>query len=183
MTKAVHLTGKERKFSDDEIIVSKTDLQGKLTYANKVFLDIADFTEKDVLGKPHNIIRHPAMPRCIFKLLWETVESGKEIFAYVVNRTKFGDHYWVYAHVTPSFDATGKIVGYHSNRRVPDQKIIDELIVPFYRDLREAENQAADRKQGLATSEQMIASVLAEKGLAYDEFIITLGQQERRGFR
>lgn len=183
MSKAVQLTGNERFFSDDEIIVSKTDLKGRITYANKIFLDIADYTEKEVLGQPHSLIRHPAMPRCIFKMLWQSVEAGKEIFAYVINRTKFGDHYWVYAHVTPSFDSTGRIVGYHSNRRVPDTAIIKDLIVPLYRDLREAENKAADRKKGLEVSEQMVVSMLAEQGLAYDEYISTLGQGRRRGFR
>ena len=110
MSKPVFLTGIERKFADDDIIVSKTDLKGRITYANQIFLEIAGYTEKEVLGQPHSMIRHPGMPRCVFKLLWQTIEAGHEIFAYVVNRAKNGDHYWVYAHVTPSFDSTGKIV-------------------------------------------------------------------------
>lgn len=183
MTKPVHLTGVERTFSDDDIIVSKTDLKGKITYANKIFLDIADYTEKEVLGQPHCIIRHPAMPRSIFKLLWDTIGSGKEIFAYVINRTKFGDHYWVYAHVTPSLDRGGKIVGYHSNRRVPDRRILEEHIIPLYRELREEEARHGNRKEGLLSAEKKVVEFLAEQGLAYDEFVATVGQQRRRGYR
>jgi len=175
MSKPVHLTGVERRFADDDIIVSKTDLKGRITYANRVFLDIADYTEAEVLGQPHSIIRHPAMPRCVFKLLWDVIGSGNEIFAYVINRTKGGDHYWVFAHVTPSFDNNGRIIGYHSNRRSPDYRVVTNTIIPLYKTLREEEARHANRKEGLAASDRLVQSVLAEKGVAYDEFIATLG--------
>jgi PAS domain-containing protein len=81
---AVAPTGREVRFGDDEIIVSKTDVKGKITYANDVFLKVAGYTEAEVLGQPHNFIRHPGMPACVFKLLWETLEGGQEIFAYVL---------------------------------------------------------------------------------------------------
>ena len=67
------------------------------------------------------------MPRCVFELLWNTVQDGKELFAYVNNRSSNGDNYWVFAHVTPSFDTTGNIVGYHSNRRVPNREVLEWL--------------------------------------------------------
>ena len=73
MTKSPYVTGKEAFFGDDEIIVSKTDLKGHITYANDVFLKIAGYTEAEVLGRPHNLIRHPDMPRCVYKLLWDTI--------------------------------------------------------------------------------------------------------------
>ena len=116
---SVSLTGVERTFGTDEIIVSKTDTKGRIIYANEVFLRLAGFSEREIIGQPHSIIRHPAMPRCVFKLLWDTISSGKECFAYVLNRSKNGDHYWVLAHVTPTFDSKGTIVSYHSNRRNP----------------------------------------------------------------
>ena len=174
MARETHLTGIERFFDDDELIVSKTDLRGRLTYANGVFLRLADYTEKEILGQPHSIIRHPAMPRCVFKLLWDTIQDGREIFAYVVNRSKNGDHYWVNAHVTPSFDGTGKVVGYHSNRRVPDRTILEGTIVPLYRDLLDEEARHADRKEGMNAAAAMLTSLLAERGVPYDEFVATL---------
>jgi len=183
MAQNTKLTGVEQFFGDDEIIVSKTDLKGRLTYCNQVFLKIAGYTEQECLGQPHSMIRHPDMPRCIFKLLWDTIKGGQEIFAYVVNRCKNGDHYWVYAHVTPSFDASGNIIGYHSNRRVPDRKIIEEAIVPLYRDLKAEEERYGNRKDGLSGSLQMVTQHLEQQAVAYDEWVATLGQQNRRGYR
>lgn len=170
----VHVTGKEVFFGDDEIIVSKTDLKGRITYANELFLNIAGYTEDEVLGQPHSMIRHPDMPRCVFKLLWDTIADGGEIFAYVVNRAKNGDHYWVLAHVTASFDAQNRIVGYHSNRRVPDRKIIDKTIVPLYRSLCAEEARHANSKIGMEASFKVVQDLLADRGMPYDEFVATL---------
>ncbi|MBO6561950.1 MAG: PAS domain-containing protein [Nisaea sp.] len=174
MNKSNQITGKERFFDEDDIIVSKTDLKGRITYANRVFLEIADYTEEEVLGQPHAMIRHPHMPRSVFKLLWDTIQSGHEIFAYVVNRTKNGDHYWVLAHVTPSFDADGKIDGYHSNRRVPDRQIIDGTIKPLYAKILAEEERHHDRKAGLQAGYLMLTGLLEQQGVDYDQFIAAL---------
>jgi PAS domain S-box-containing protein len=174
MSKAVHLTGVERFFDDNDIIVSKTDLKGRITYANHVFLDVAGYTEHEVMGQPHSIIRHPDMPRCVFKLLWDTIQAGSEIFAYVVNRAKNGDHYWVLAHVTPSYDGNGDIIGYHSNRRVPDRRVVTEHIVPLYAALLAEENKHANRKEGMLAGVDMVAGLLEERGVPYDEFVAGL---------
>ena len=177
------LTGVERYFADDDIIVSKTDLKGRLTYANQVFLDISGYAEKEVLGQPHSLIRHPEMPRSIFKILWSTLEDGQEIFAYVNNRAKNGDNYWVYAHVTPSWDVAGKVVGYHSNRRVPDRAILEQEIIPLYRELKRLEEASSNRKEGMLAAEKMINAMLADQGIQYDEYMATVGQGRRRGYR
>lgn len=174
MTKAVSVTGKEISFGEDEIIVSKTDLKGRITYANDVFLRVAGYSESEVVGQPHSLIRHPDMPRCIFKLLWDEISVGSEVFAYVVNRCKNGDHYWVLAHVTPSRDEDGQIIGYHSNRRVPDHAIVERAIVPLYRDLKAKEDSFDNRKEGMNAAFADITALLQSKGVAYDEFIATL---------
>ncbi len=169
----VFLTGVERFFDVDEVIVSKTDLKGHITYANFTFQRVAGYREEELLGKPHSIVRHPDMPRCVFKLLWDTLEAGQEIFAYVVNRTRNGDHYWVFTHVTPSRDASGKIVSYHSSRRVPDRSAI-EKVIPLYRALVEIEEKHADRRQGMEASFAAVVALLTEKGIGYDEFVFSL---------
>lgn len=166
-------TGVELFFPDDELIVSKTDSRGIITYANKLFVDIAGYTLPEVVGKPHNLVRSPQMPRCVFKLLWDRIASGKEIFAYVVNLAKNGDHYWVLAHVTPSFDENGSSIGYHSNRRVPRRDAVT-LIQSFYRDLLATESQHGSPKESLASSEAMLADFLREKNTDYDRFIHSL---------
>jgi len=174
MSRDESLTGNERYFDDDELIVSKTDLKGRVTYCNDVFLKLSDYSEQEMLGQPHSIIRHPHMPRCVFKLLWETLESGDEIFAYVVNRSRNGDHYWVNAHVTPSFDGAGQIIGYHSTRRAPNRDVLEQKIIPLYEKLRNEEAHHDDRKAGLDASYRALTGLLAEQGVAYDEFIASL---------
>ncbi|MEP2704646.1 MAG: PAS domain-containing protein [Roseibium sp.] len=174
MSKDVFVSGVEQFFDENELIVSKTDLKGRLTYCNDVFLRIAGYTEKECLGQPHNLIRHPNMPRCIFGLLWESIQDGSEIFAYVQNRCKNGDHYWVQAHVTPSRDKSGSIVGYHSNRRVPDRTILENTIIPLYANLLAEERKFQDRKGGLQASKDMVTNLLAEHGMPYDEYVASL---------
>ena len=170
---AVKPTGIERPFSEDEIIVTKTDLKGRITYANQVFCRLAEYSEKELLGQPHSMIRHPEMPRVVFKVLWDAIQEGREIFAYVVNISRTGGHYWVFAHVTPSFDAQGKIVGYHSNRRKPSSAQV-ERINGIYRKLREVENMASDRKVGLQNSHAFLLDMLKTHVVGYDEFIFSV---------
>lgn len=174
MARDTSLTGTEQFFDENELIVSKTDLKGRLTYTNDVFLRIAGYSEKECLGEPHSMIRHPEMPRCVFGLLWETIQDGREIFAYVVNRCKNGDHYWVNAHVTPSRDGSGNVVGYHSNRRVPDREVLTNTIIPLYKDLLAEEARHSNRKAGLQSSTDMVTNLLSERNVAYDEFVATL---------
>lgn len=168
------LTGVEREFRPDEIIVSKTDLKGHITYANRVFYRMAGYPQEQMLGAPHSIIRHPHMPRCVFKLLWDTLQSGNEIFAYVLNRSCNGDHYWVLAHVTPSYDMSGTMVGYHSNRRVADRRVLQETIIPLYKALLDEEAKYENPKQAAAAGTEMLLNILKEKGVRYDEFVFSL---------
>jgi PAS domain S-box-containing protein len=163
-------TGREIRFDDDDIIVSKTDLQGRITYANDVFLRIAGYRLAEVIGQPHSLIRHPDMPRAVFKALWDTIAAGREIFAYVMNLAKNGDHYWVFAHVTPSFDARGRITEYHSNRRTARPSAVAE-ISRLYAQLRALERATSDRASGLEASSAALAAELKRRGQNYDEFV------------
>ncbi|PJZ70604.1 aerotaxis receptor Aer [Leptospira perolatii] len=122
---SVPVTDHERLMKDGTTIISITDLKGKITYANKEFLDIAGYTEEEVIGKPHNMVRHPDVPRSAFKDLWSTIQSGNPWRGIVKNRAKNGDHYWVDAVVVPRIQ-NGSIVGYMSVRRQPTRKQIEE---------------------------------------------------------
>jgi PAS domain S-box-containing protein len=174
MSRNDRTTGVETFFDRNDVIVSKTNTKGMITYANRTFLRISEYTEAEVIGQPHNLIRHPHMPRCVFKLLWETLQSGHEMFAYIVNRSRLGNHYWVLAHVTPSFDAERRVVGFHSNRRVPDREPLEGVVIPLYRKLLERERRAADPKDGLQASCEMFQEFLQEKAMRYDQFIFSL---------
>ncbi len=166
-------TGNERFFGSDEIIVSKTDTKGIITYANGVFLRVAGYDEEELLGRPHNLIRHPDMPRCVFKLLWDRLQRREEVFAYVVNLAKNGDHYWVFAHVTPSVDRDGQVVGYHSSRRSPERSAVAKAAA-LYQALLAEESLHSDRRQGMLAGEQVLLDELAKIGMPYEEFVFTL---------
>lgn len=173
ITASHSLTGVERFFEDDEIIVSKTDPKGRITYANRVFQRISGFTERELLGKAHNIIRHPDMPRCVFKFLWDTIAAQNECFALVVNRCKNGDHYWVLAHVTPTLDAAGNITSYHSSRRVPARSAV-KAITPIYRELLAIEKRHQLPSDQWKASLPRFVEILDQAGLSYEQFIFTL---------
>ncbi len=165
--------GIERVMGEDDLIVSKTDKKGWITYCNKTCADIAEYKIEELIGMPHSILRSEAMPRCVFKLLWDKISQGNEIFAFVVNKTKNNNHYWVFAHVTPSRDEAGNITGYHSNRRKPFPEAV-EKIKPLYKALLDEEAKYKNRKEGLAASTALLNSILEEKGVSYDEFVLSL---------
>lgn len=171
-----HVTpsGREAFFPASELIVSKTDTKGRLTYANRLFCDVAGYSEAELIGQPHNVIRHPDMPRAVFKLLWDAVQQGREIFAYVKNMTRNGDHYWVFAHVTPSFDGTGRIVGYHSNRRAPDRGVLEGAIIPLYAEILRTEHSHRNAKEALAAGSRALSDFVASQKASYDELMFSL---------
>lgn len=167
------ITGVENPMGPYDIIVSKTDTKGRITYANRTFIQISGYTEAELLGAPQSIVRHPDMPRAVFKVLWNTISSGRECFAYVVNRCKTGDHYWVFAHITPITDANGVTLGYHSNRRAPDRDKLPKII-PLYQALREAEKPFNNPQQQLQASMSALQKHLTSIGMEYDQFIQTV---------
>ncbi|HEO98351.1 MAG TPA: PAS domain S-box protein [Epsilonproteobacteria bacterium] len=126
----------EFKF-EQGLIVSSTDLKGIITYANRKFCEIAGYSRGELVGKNHNIVRHPDMPKAAFQELWDTLKSGKEWTGVVKNLRKDGKYYWVYSHITP-IEKDGQVIGYTAARRPASQTEINEVI-PIYKDLLEKE--------------------------------------------
>lgn len=158
----------EKKLKPDDFIVSKTDTKGNITYGNRIFIEMAGYSENELLGAPHNIIRHPDMPRLVFKLLWERIQAKKEIFAYVKNLSKDGSFYWVYANVTASFDNSGNIIGYYSVRRKPNESAI-AVVSDLYKKMLEAEKSG-----GIEASQKVLEGVLKAHRTDYDHLMVTL---------
>ncbi|MDH4944325.1 PAS domain-containing protein [Sulfurimonas sp. C5] len=158
----------ELVMQEDDFIVSKTDLKGRITYCNEIFIQFAGLDEKELLGQPHNIIRHPDMPKLIFKFLWDRVQNKQEIFAYVKNLSADGSYYWVYANVTTSVDENHQAIGYYSVRRKPNVENLN-IIIELYKKLLEEE-----KKGGIEASNTYLTNVLQERGMSYDEFINTV---------
>lgn len=175
-------SGNEVLFDEEKIIVSKTDPKGRLTYVNRIFVEVSGFRRRELLGHPHSIIRHPDMPGGVFKLLWDTILAGDEIFAYVKNVTKDGGYYWVLAHVTPSFDASRRVVGFHSSRRCPDRAAITR-IEPVYRAMRTMERGDVGKAAAAAASLAWLHEQLAEAGLTYEEYVWRIIHGQKSGLR
>lgn len=162
----------EKVLPENSYIVSKTDLKGRLVYANPIFMEMAGYTEDELLDVQHNIIRHPDMPRGIFKLLWDTVSQGNEFFVYVINLSKDGSYYWVFANITPDRDAQGNITGYLSVRRKPKPEAI-EVVKPIYKAMVDLERKHG-AKDGMTHSIQFLLDALEQQGVSYEEFILTI---------
>ena len=140
-------------------IVSETDEKGKITFANDYFQEVSGYTEEELIGKPHNIVRHPDMPKVVFKLLWETIGSGKNINAVVKNLAKDGRYYWIFTEFEIRKDTdTGKIIGYHASRKKISRHVI-EIISDLYAKLLEIE-----KSDGVEASEKYLIEFLKEKG-------------------
>jgi len=166
-------TQQERLLAEDDFIVSKTDLKGIITYGNRHFIAISGYSEQELLGAPHSILRHPDMPRAVFKLLWDTVQAKREICAYVKNLAKDGSFYWVFANITPSTDSQGNLVGYYSVRRKPRPEAI-QAIAPLYHAMLEAERRAGDGQAGMKASAALLHQTLEQKDMSYEEFVFGL---------
>ena len=161
-------SNREIKLKPTDFIVSKTDTKGIITYGNKMFIQMSGYSEDELINKPHNIIRHPDMPKAIFKLLWDTVRKKEEVFAYVKNLAKDGSYYWVFTNVTASLDLNDNIIGYYSVRRKPNEEAI-KIISDFYGEMVEAE-----KRSGVSQSTNLLLNLLNSKGVSYNEFIISI---------
>ena len=159
-------TGREKPFTGDRMIVSKTDLRGTITYVNRTFMEVADFPYTELLGQPHNVIRHPDMPRTAFRHLWKTIQSGEEWFGMVKNITSNGDHYWVFANVTTDY-RDGKPIGYYSIRR-PLPEPMKQLAEQLYAEMRRIE-----ASEGMDAAEKYLMEEVRAAGFtSYRDFML-----------
>jgi aerotaxis receptor len=147
MRRNLPVTTMNVSLEDGRPIVSKTDLKGKITYVNPYFVEVSGFTEEELLGSPHNLVRHPDMPPEAFADLWETLKSGIPWTGMVKNRCKNGDYYWVYANVTPVREGDN-VVGYMSVRTKPSQAQIDAA-EELYRRIREGKAMGLKIRRGI----------------------------------
>jgi PAS domain S-box-containing protein len=172
MKRQITPTAEERMMREDDFIVSMTDLKGRITYGNRIFIEFSGYSEDELIGTQHNIIRHPDMPRAVFKLLWDKIQNREECFAYVKNMSKDGGFYWVFTNVTPIYDASGNTTGYLSVRRKPKLSGI-QTASAVYAAMLEAEKQAGPAN-AIAASTKVLVDILTEKGLSYDELVLAI---------
>ncbi len=162
----------EQTFSLDELIVSKTDLKGRITYANRTFMRLCNFSEKKLLGQPHNIIRHPDMPRGVFYAMWKCLKAKQEFFGFVKNITSDGHYYWVFANITPDY-INDKVIGFYSVRRqAPKAAVIQ--IEQAYQQMLQIERSRSENEAPKASWEWLTTQILSEHQMNYEEFILRL---------
>lgn len=172
MKQQIQAIDRESFFPENKLIVSKTDTKGCIVYGNDVFIEISGFQEHELLGKQHNIVRHPDMPRAVFKLLWDTLQAGDEFNGYVKNLCKDGGFYWAFASVAPSHNESGQLIGHHSVRRKPNTEALS-TIKTLYNQMLSAE-QHAGSKDAITTSSAVLNTLLTDKGVSYDQFVCAL---------
>lgn len=147
-------------------IVSRTDTKGVITYGNDYFVEISGYTKAELIGAPHNIIRHPDMPKVLFKMMWERIKQGHNIMAVVKNMAKDGRYYWVITDFESKNDPkSGEIVGYTAYRKAAPVQVI-EKIEPIYNKLLEIE-----KTKSVEAAEMYLQGYLDELGMSYDAFV------------
>jgi len=140
-------------------IVSETDEKGKITFCNDYFKEVSGYTNEELIGKAHSIVRHPDMPKVVFKLLWETISQGKNINAVVKNLAKDGRYYWIFTEFESRRDNdTGAIIGYHAARKSISKHVID-IIAELYKEL-----LMLEENYSIEDSERYLMKFLKEKG-------------------
>ena len=157
---------KEVTWDKTQVIMSKTNAFGIIEYANEVFVDVSGYEDYELMGQPHNIIRHPDMPKVIFKVLWENLKQGKNFHAIVKNLAKSGRYYWVITDFEIAKDENGVIVNYFGRRQSVPQEVVSLHIEPLYKKLLQIEAAS-----GVEFSEKYLIGFLEEKKRSYVEYI------------
>ncbi|MDY0781301.1 PAS domain-containing protein [Tenacibaculum sp. IB213877] len=163
----------EVKWDKTKTIVSKTDIYGTILYANDVFSNTCEYSTLELIGEPHNIIRHPDMPKIAFKMLWDALKKEENFHAIVKNLTKSGRYYWVITDFTIDKDENGKVIGYTARRKSVPKSVIKK-VEPLYKTLLDIE-----KTKGEKVSELYFNAYLNEEiGKSYDEFVVELFEEE-----
>jgi len=124
----------EEIFFDGRSLISETDTKGNITYGNRKFFEMTGYSKEEIIGQPHNILRHPDMPEAAFEQMWKTVRSGTIWEGYVKNLRKDGKFYWVIVNIVPKLDENGEIIGYIASRKVPDRQKL-KSVEQSYKDI------------------------------------------------
>jgi len=160
-------------------IMSKTDKKGIIEFANDYFMEISGYKEWELMGQPHNVIRHPDMPKIIFKMLWDRLYEGKNIHAVVKNLAKDGSYYWVVTDFQTKYNDDGDIIAYYSRRKaVPES--VKNYFSDLYKKLKKIEESG-----GMEASGAYLKALLEDAGMSYDEFILdvfNLSEKELKAY-
>jgi PAS domain S-box-containing protein len=175
---------RELTWDKKKALLSKTDAKGTILYANEAFIEVSGYDEHELVGQPHSIIRHPDMPKVIFKLLWEEIKKGRDFHGIVKNLAKNGRYYWVITEFKTQLDANGEPIGYFGTRRSISEAVVVKFIEPLYKKLLNIEETS-----GMEASENFLLGFLEERNKNYVEYVDNLvatgvddGNKVQKGF-
>lgn len=178
-TRLFYLNYHTSLFNDREVLIdpsktlmTKTSAQGILEYANEYFMEVTGFTQKELIGKPHQVIRHPDMPQCIYHVINEHLSTGKNVNAVLKNITKDGKYYWVIVDLEANVDENGTLVSYYSRRKAIPKNFIPK-IEKFYNNLKMIE-----QRQNVEFSLKYLEGLLEDQKLSFTELILNLLEVE-----
>lgn len=161
-----------------QTIVSKSDLFGTIDYANQAFANVSGYEEYELVGKPHSVIRHPDMPKIIYKILWDNLKIEKKFQIFLKNLAKSGQYYWVLSDFEYNKDSDGNVIEYVSRRSAVPTNVLENDIVPLYKKLFQIEQAS-----GIKYSEKYLMGYLEEKGLNLEDYIFSLmGESNKNDF-
>lgn len=166
---------KEVIWDKTQTIMSKTDLFGTIEYINDVFTDVSGYEDGEIVSKPHNSIRHPDMPKAIFKLLWTNIKAGNQFHGIIKNLAKSGRYYWAITNFEYTKDAKGSITNYIAKRKSVPQEVITSHIEPLYKKI-----LSVEQASGEIAAEKYLVGYLEETGLSYVDYITKLMMENEK---
>ena len=165
---------REVGWNKSQVVISETDVYGRITNVNDVFCNVCGYSPDEMIGQPHSIIRHPDMPKLIFKLLWDNLKAGNNFIGVIKNLAKSGEYYWVITDFEMRRDATGNITHYIARRKSVPKAVIENYVAPLYETLLKLEKVG-----GMELSARFFKNYLAKQGKDYIDFIIDVMNENR----
>ena len=165
---------KEVGWNKSQVVISETDVYGRITNVNDVFCNVCGYSPEEMIGQPHSIIRHPDMPKLVFKLLWDNLKVGNNFIGVIKNLAKSGEYYWVITDFEMRRDATGNITHYIARRKSVPKAVIENYVAPLYQTLLKLEKVG-----GMELSARFFKNYLAKQGKDYIDFIIDVMNENR----
>lgn len=160
---------KELVWDRSKIIISETDVLGRITDVNKAFCEVNGYTPFEIIGQPHSLVRHPDMPKLIFEMLWDSLAKENHFIGIVKNLTKSGEYYWVITDFEVRRDIYGNVTNYVARRRAISKRLVSSYIIPLYETLLRLE-----RIGGTELSARFLKNYLNKEGKDYVDFVISI---------
>ena len=168
---------REVQWDKTKTLISETDVKGTITNVNDVCCAVAHYSASELIGQPHNLIRHPDMPKLIFKLLWDNLKVGNNFVGVIKNLAKTGEYYWVVTDFEMRRDAMGNITHYIGRRKSVPEAAINNYLAPFYESLLKMEKIG-----GVELSSRFFKNYLTKQGKDYIDFVISIMSESQSAF-